>query len=127
MMKKAILFLALGLVATGCVKHDEMSFSGKVVGIRSCSATYTDQNAGYIVQLETPACVGGTVISTDKKDTMQNLVVLYEPPRIMQVGTHMHGKFYIDNNYSKANGCVNWNDQNVSNLPEGVFTEVNVD
>ena len=58
---------------------------------------------------------------------MDNLIVLYEPPKILQVGTHLHGKFYIDNKYSKANGCVSWNDENVGNLPEGVFTEAVVD
>lgn len=126
-MKRLIIILAMGLLATGCVKHEELSFSGEVVAIRSCSVTYTDMNAGYIVQLETPTGVGGTVISNDQKDTMDNLIVLYEPPKILQVGTRLHGKFYIDNKYSKANGCVSWNDENVGNLPEGVFTEAVVD
>ena len=119
--------LLIGLLATACVKHDEISFTGKLIGIRNCSVTYTDMNAGYIVQLETPTGVGGTVISSDKQDTLHNLIVLYEPPRVIQVGCHMHGSFYIDNKYSKANGCVTWNDQNVGDLPEGVFLEVTVD
>lgn len=117
----------MALAFTACVKHEEVSFSGQVVGIRNCSLTFNDANAGYIVQLETPEGVGGTVVSNDGQDTMHNLVVLYEPPKIMKVSTRLHGKFYFDDKYSKANGCVSWNDDNIGSLPEGVFTEVIVD
>lgn len=117
----------MALAAVACEKHEEFSFSGTVVGIKNCSMTYTDMNPGYIVQLETPEGVGGTLVSSTSSDTMYNLVVLYEPSRVLQVSKHIHGKFYFDDKYSKANGCVTWNDANLENLPEGVFTQVAVD
>lgn len=126
-MKKALLILLAAGCLAGCVKQEEVSFEGQVVGIRNCSPTFTDMNVGYIVQLTTPEGIGGTVVSSDTQDTLHNLVVLYEPPQILKVKTRIHGKFYIDNNYSKATGCVQWNDNNIENLPEGVFTEVVVD
>lgn len=121
-----MVLLTCGLVAS-CVKHEEISFSGSVVGIRNCEMTYTDLNAGYIVQLETPTDIGGMLVSDDAEDTLYNLIVLYEAPRVIQVGKRLHGKFYVDNKYSKANSCVTWNNQYIENLPEGVFTEVVVD
>lgn len=126
-MKKVLLILLAAMTLAGCVKHEEMSFSGKVVGIKQCEMTYADRNAGYIVQLETPSGVGATVVSNDKADTMHNVVVLYEPPRILTVSTHIHGSFYFDEKYSRTKGCVIWNDDNIGNLPEGVFTKVVVD
>ena len=126
-MKKTYILCMLALLAAACEKHEEISFSGTVVGIKNCELTFTDRNAGYIVQLETPEGIGGTLASTSSTDTMYNLVVLYEPSRILRVSTHIHGRFYFDDKYSKANGCVTWRDENLENLPEGVFTNLSVD
>ena len=123
-----VLAVLMGALAvTGCVKHEEVSFSGTVVGIKNCDMTYTDRNAGYIVQLETPEGVGGMVVSSSSDDTLRNVVVLYEPPRILQVSKRIYGKFYFDDKYSKATGCVTWLDENIENLPEGVITELKVE
>lgn len=126
-MKKTLVLITIALTLSACVKHEEVSFSGQVVGIRNCTLSMTDANVGYIVQLETPENIGGTAVSSDGQDTMRNLVVLYDPPKIMQVSTRLHGSFYFDEKYSKAKGCISWNDNNIGNLPEGVFTEVVVD
>ena len=119
--------LALAVLFAGCEKREEVSFSGWVVGIKSCEMTYTDMNAGYVVQLETPEGAGGTLVSSTGADTLYNLVVLYEPPKVLKVSSRIHGRFYLDEKYSRANGCVMWRDENIENLPEGVFTEVVVD
>ena len=58
---------------------------------------------------------------------LQNIIVLYEAPRIVQAPTHIHAKFYLDDKYSRATGCVQWDNEELNNLPQGVFTEMVVD
>lgn len=108
------------LAAASCARHDEIDFSGTVVDIRSCSSLNisADRNPAHIVALETPAALGGTY------DTLTNVVALYEPTRHVMVGDHIHGKFYVDNNYSKA--TCDWHNTDYD-VPEGVFTETYVD
>ena len=113
--------LAAMLLAS-CVHHEEIEFSGTIVGIRNCTASYLDQNAGYMVQLETPEGVGGTVTGED--GTMDNIIVLYEPPKRIMLEDHIHGTFYRDDKYSRANCEVHYNELP---LPEGVLLEVHVD
>lgn len=116
--------LALPLVAmllAGCVKHDELEFRGKIVDVRQCDFSYLDQNPGFVVQLEYPEGVGGTL--TEGGNTADNLVVLYEPDRHLMVGDVIYGKFYLSPKYSKANCSVHWDYE----LPEGVFTKVRVE
>lgn len=107
------------LLLSGCHKQPEIDFAGTVIGIRQCSGSYPDMSAGYIVQLDYPDSIGGT-ISTDE-GTMKNLIVLYEPNRIIQVDNHIHGTFYRDDKYSKANCSLRYTDYE---LPEGVFIDV---
>lgn len=118
--------LWLALLATGCEKHEELDFSGTMIGVRQCSAALTDMNVGYIVQLEKPAGLGGKIVSSSG-DTLYNLVVLFESPRVVQAPTHMHGKFYLDDKYSRVNGCARYDNEDLNNLPEGVFTQLVVD
>ena len=118
-----LLLAVLLLSCVSCVKHEELSFSGTVLGVRNCEASYMDRNAGYIVQLESPEGVGGTLTSTSG-ETIENVVVLYEPTRLIMVEDHIHGSFYLDNKYSRVNCSTQWGNLD---LPEGVFTEVHVD
>ena len=120
-----ILFVA-ALLLTSCVKHEELSFSGTMIGVRNCDLSYTDMNAGYLVQLETPTDVGRQ-LTTSSGEVLQNIIVLYEAPRIIQAHTHIHGKFYLDEKYARVTGCVQWDNEELNNLPQGVFTEMVVD
>ena len=120
-----VLFVA-ALLLTSCVKHEELSFSGTMIGVRNCDLSYTDMNAGYLVQLETPTDVGRQ-LTTSSGDVLQNIIVLYEAPRIIQAPTHIHGKFYLDEKYARVTGCVQWDNEELNNLPQGVFTEMVVD
>lgn len=109
------------LLAAGCVKHDEMEFKGKVIDIRQCNLSYLDQTPGYVVQLEYPEGVGGSI--TEDGNTADNLVVLYEPDHHVMKDDVIHGRFYLDEKYSKVNCSVRWD----YDLPEGVFTKVVVE
>ena len=120
-----VLFVA-ALLLTSCVKHEELSFSGTMIGVRNCDLSYTDMNAGYLVQLETPTDVGRQ-LTTSSGEVLQNIIVLYEAPRIIQAPTHIHGKFYLDEKYARVTGCVQWDNEELNNLPQGVFTEMIVD
>ena len=120
-MKKLLYILAVATLLTACVKHDEIEFAGKVVGIRNCTPSYLDQNAGYMVQLDYPDSIGGSI--TAGENTAENLIVLYEPTEHIRVDDRIHGTFYLDNNYSKANCSMSYDEP----LPEGVFLKVTVD
>lgn len=111
---------------SACVKHEELSFSGTMIGVRNCDLTYTDMNAGYLVQLESPEGVGKQ-LTTSSGEVLQNIVVLYEAPRVIQAPQHIHGKFYLDDKYARVTGCVQWDNEELNNLPQGVFTEMVVD
>lgn len=116
----ALAFL-LCIALSGCVKHDELEFRGKVVDIRSCTVSYLDQNSGYVVQLEYPEGVGGSI--TEGDNVGENLIVLYEPDRHIMVGDVISGRFYLDDKYSRVNCSIRWDYE----LPEGVFTKVEVE
>ena len=113
--------VAFSLLISSCVRHDEMEFRGKVVDVRHCEFSYMDQNPGYMVQLEYPEGVGGSISEGD--NTAENIVVLYEPDRHIMVGDTIYGSFYLDPKYSKANCSMHWDYE----LPEGVFTKVRVE
>ena len=124
-MKRCVCFslLMAGLLLGACVKHDELEFSGTVLWVRDCTASYLDANAGYVVQLDYPKGVGGD-ITDDAGQPMKNLIVLYEPTCRVLVDDKIHGKFYLDSKYSRANCHLHYNDYE---LPEGVFTKTVVD
>lgn len=119
---KALLSIIMCAALASCQKHPEIEFAGTVIDIRYCTASYFDNNVGYIVQLEYPDSIGGT-ISTDE-GTATGLIVLYEPDRVVHVDNHIHGTFYLDDKYSRANCSLHYSDLD---LPEGVFTKVSVD
>ena len=121
-----IMLLLTAVLFTGCVEHEEISFEGVVVGTRGCSGIVMDNNMGFIVRLFSPDSIGGTLTSTEG-ETMTNVVVLYEPPRLMYVRDTIHGTFYLDDKYSRANSCVIYDNEEMKNLPEGVFLKVVVD
>lgn len=123
-MKHFVFFsLLAATLLTGCVRHEEIEFAGTVTGIRQCtSASYLDQSVGYIVKLDYPDSIGGTI--TTDEGTSSNLIVLYEPNIHIQNTNHIHGTFYLDDKYSKANCSLHYTD---FDLPEGVFLEVHVD
>ena len=118
-----ILILLTAALFTGCIEHEEISFEGVVIGTRNCSASIMDNNMGFFVKLFSPDSIGGTLTSTNG-ETIENVVVLYEPTRIIYVEDTIHGSFYLDDKYSRINGCIVYTDMD---LPEGVFLRVAVD
>lgn len=115
--------ILLVLLLVGCQKHTEIEFAGTVTGIRQCtSASYLDQNVGYIVQLEYPDSIGATIETSE--GVASGIIVLYEPNRIIRVNNHIHGTFYLDDKYSRSNCSLHYTDYE---LPEGVFLELHVD
>ena len=122
-MKRLTIALLAALTLAGCARHEEISFEGIVVGTRNCTATFSDNNTGFMVKLTSPDTLGATITSTTGEQ-MDNVIVLYEPPRRIMVEDRIHGTFYLDDKYSKANCTVVWHD---FDLPEGVFLDVVVD
>ena len=122
-MKRLIIVLLATLSFAGCVEHEEISFRGMVVGTRGCSGVLMDNNMGYIVKLFSPDSIGGTMTSTEG-EVMSNIVVLYETPRLIYVRDTIHGTFYLDDKYSRANCGLVWDGPK---LPEGVFLQVAVE
>lgn len=119
---KLLLLAALAATAASCQKHPEIDFAGTVINIRQCTGSFLDNNVGYIVQLDYPDSIGGTI--SNEEGTASGLIVLYEPNRVIHVNEHIHGSFYLDDKYSRANCSVHYSD---FDLPEGVFTKVSVD
>jgi len=118
---KLAVSLLLCATLAGCVKHDELEFKGRVIDVRHCDMSYLDQHPGYVVQLEYPEGVGGTI--TDGNNTAENIIVLYEPTRHIMVDDVIHGRFYLDEKYSRTNCSQHWEPE----LPEGVFIKVEVE
>lgn len=122
---KLVILLTAALFAS-CIEHEEIAFEGVIVGTRNCSGFLMDNNTGFIVKLFSPDSIGGPLTSTEGEQ-MTNVVVLHEPPRLLYVGDTIHGTFYLDDKYSRANSCVIWDNEEFNNLPEGVFLTVVVD
>ena len=121
---KIAVLLTAALLFTGCVEHEEISFEGVVVGTRACTDIIMDSHPGFIVQLFSPDSIGGSMTDTSTGETMEHLIVLYEPPRLLYIHDTLHGTFYLDDKYSRANCGLIWRDMD---LPEGVFLKVVVD
>lgn len=120
------LWVTLLLAATlsqGCNKHEEIEFSGRIIGTRRCTMSWVDTQAGYLVQLTSPKGIGGTINSSENQ--IDNVVVLYEPTCHILVDDEIEGVFYLDDKYSKAN-CGNNTDTLTKGLPEGVFLDISV-
>jgi len=125
MKRKHLLILAaavMSLMATSCVEHEEIAFAGTVMDVLSCNGSFFDENPGYIVKLDYPDSIGGTL--TNESGTSSNLIVLYEPTCRIMVRDHIHGTFYVDDKYSRVNCSLHWDN---IDLPEGVFMKVVVD
>lgn len=122
-MKKLLPALLTALLCTSCVEHEAISFEGMIVGIRHCSSPWMDNNPGFIVKLFSPDSIGGTM-TDNLGQTMSNLIILYESPRYLEIEDTIHGTFYLDDKYSRANCSLRYDSLN---LPEGVFLKVAVD
>lgn len=117
-----LLMLMAAMAVTACSKVDEIAFSGTIVDTRECTASYLEPNLGYVVALSSPDSIGRPY--TVGNVTYPNAVILYEPDRLIYRNDRVHGSFYLDDKYSRANCSLHWTDMN---LPEGVFLEVTVD
>lgn len=118
LLRFSLFTFIVGLLLTGCSKNDEYEFSGTIIDARDCNSM---RYPGYIVALEKPSDLGGQYVVGER--TYTNAIMLFEPDRALYKGDHLHGSFYIDNKYSRANCSFHWN----LNIPEGVFTSISVD
>ncbi len=108
---------------TSCVKHEEIPFSGTVVDVRECNASFgTAQDAGFVVSLNEPENIGQPY--TFNGVTYPRAVILYAPDRRIYKGDRLSGTFYLDDKYSRANCSIHWTD---FSLPEGVFLDTTVE
>ena len=109
-------------VVLSCNKADEIDFCGTVIDTRECTADLLRPNLGYLVHLATPDSVGADYIVNGT--TYHNVVILYDPDRVIYRGDKLRGTFYFDDQYDRANCSIHWTDFDV---PVGVFTSVTVD
>lgn len=125
-MKKYYLLLltAASLLFVGCRDYNDFEFEGTVVGYRYCSSLASIQDLGYFVRLDAPDSVGGS-FSVDGS-TMKNVVVIYQSDRMLRDHDHIHGKIYLEPQYSKANCAIHSTGAD-KDLPEAVFTKLVVD
>ena len=121
---KRYVFFSLLLLLAACAKHDEVDFHGTIVDTRECTASYLKPDLGYIVELTSPTDYGADYTTTDGT-TYHNAVILYDPDCLLYLGDRLSGSFYLDDEYSRANCSIHWND--LDKLPMGVFTAVSVD
>lgn len=128
-MKHSVCFKALLLLSScllllvSCTKRDEIDFTGVVIDTRQCTASYLKPNLGYLVELSKPSDAGDDY-TTDDGVVHHNVVILYEPDRVIYKDDHLSGSFYFDDEYSDANCEIHWKDLKV---PMGVFVSVSVD
>lgn len=124
-MKKKLLLTvtAAMLLATACEEHDEIAFEGDVVYAQPCTMDMARPTAGYAVQLERPDSLGATFVYEGK--TYDNVVLLFDPDRVLRVEDRIHGTFYFDQKASRQY-CTLSNLHDLE-IPQGVFVEVSVD
>lgn len=124
-MKKYILLLltSLALVVASCEDHDEIAFKGKVVYVQPCTLDMARPTAGYAVHLEQPDSLGATF--TINNQTYNNVVLLFDPGRILKADDHISGTFYFDPKASRQY-CTLSNLYNLE-IPQGIFIDVSVD
>lgn len=117
-----ILFAAIFL-CTACEEREEVAFDGTIVYIQECTLDPVRPTAGYAVQLHSPDSLG--VNFTYDNRTYKNVVLLFDPGRILKVGNRIHGTFYFDQKASRQYcSLTNLHDLEI---PQGVFVDVSVD
>ena len=122
-LKNILLLVATGLAFAACEDHDEIAFRGKVVYIQPCTMDMARPTAGYAVHLEQPDSLGATF--TYNNQTYKNVVLLFDPGRIIKADDHISGTFYFDQKASRQY-CTLSNLHDLE-IPQGVFVEVSVD
>lgn len=128
MKKRFIFVVVIAMISTmlvSCRDYDDFEFSGQMVGYRFCSSMNSFQDLGYIVRIDSPDSIGGTLVGSDG-ETMDNVLVIYQSDRLLKDGQHIHGKIYLDSKFSKVN-CNFHSTGPDKDLPEAVFTKLVVD
>ena len=110
--------LLLRLFAS-CIDHDDFEFTGTVVGYQPCESLY---NFGYAIALTSPDTIGSQYLS-EEGITYENVILVFGADRMLHPNDNVSGKIYLDPYFSKSQ-C---NYRNMQELPEAVFTELNVD
>ena len=124
-MKKKILLtlFATALLATGCEEHDEIAFKGTVVYVQPCTLDMARPTAGYAVQLQQPDSLGASLTVNNR--TYDNVVLLFDPGRIIKADDRISGSFYFDSKASRQY-CSLTNIHDLE-IPQGIFVEVTVE
>lgn len=118
-MKKVLIALvALVCLTAGCKKRtDTFAFSGTVIDYYNCtlnSASISEMDFGYVVNLDTPDSIGGEYTSNGVK--YKNAVLLYRTHARYGDGEQISGTMYLDENYSRAYCQYHYH----LDIPEGV-------
>lgn len=121
---KRYVFFSLLLLLAACSKHDEVDFKGTIIDTRECTLSYVRPDLGYLIQLSSPAQYGSSYTSQNG-ETYDNVIILYDPDCLLYLNDKIEGSFYLDDEYSRANCSIHWND--LDDIPMGVFTSVSVD
>jgi hypothetical protein len=115
--------LAWSLLLASCSKKDEIAFRGTVVDAKICTQSMAQPSFGYLVNLDSPDSIGHSY-TTPTGVTFPNVVILYEPDRLIYKDDKIKGSFYFDDKYPRANCTVQWHD--IDDIPIGVFTSLTV-
>ncbi len=121
---KRYVFFSLLLLLAACSKHDEVDFKGTIIDTRECTLSYVRPDLGYLIQLSSPVQYGSSY-TTQNGETYDNVIILYDPDCLLYLNDKIEGSFYLDDEYSRANCSIHWND--LDDIPMGVFTSVSVD
>lgn len=112
------------LLLTSCGKNaDAFQFEGTVRGFVNCTmatASISEMDFGYVVELSSPDSVGAKYVSQDG-DVYQNCVVLYRTRTRLFDGDAISGEMYLDDKYSRAYCSYHVK----LDLPEGVCYRLN--
>ncbi len=118
-----LLLLAATLLLAACERPEEIAFKGQVVYIQECSLDMLRPVAGYAIQLDEPEGIGASF--TYQNTTYGNVVLLFDPNRIIRADDRVHGSFYFDSKAARQY-CTLTNLYNVD-IPQGVFIDVRHD
>ncbi len=104
MKRLFLLWAAATLLMTSCGKRsDTFQFSGTIIGYCNCtlaSASISEMDFGYVVNLDTPDSIGGEYITDGV--TYKNAILLYRTKARLADGETISGTMYLDDDYSKA-------------------------
>ena len=125
-MKKLLLIPLIALAFSACNNYDDFAISGTIIAIEQCTTTF---DVGYAVQIDDSiGNIGGDYryVSSTTDTTFHNVIVIYRPDRIIQKGSHITGRAFWEEKYSKAY-CNYHYRSSTGEVPEACFSKLEID